>query len=212
MAIDSVNNSAISQLLYSPSTSTSTSASGSSSDADGSANGTSVGSTTGAAAGGRFASAISLALTQIGVTPANASSASGASTAATQDPTQAAQAFASALFGALHAQDSSTGASNGAPKAAGGHHHGGGGGGKIESGMQNLIQTLSAGGASTSGGGASTSTSGGSDLSKLQTAFDNMVAANGGTAGNASLTSFLQNLAQDMQGAPSTGNVVSTNV
>lgn len=198
MAIDSVNNTAISQLLYPPS---STSVSGSNSDTGSDTDPTRVGGTGGAS---RFASAISQALTQIGVTPADASNASGASTTATQDPKQAAQAFASALFGALHAQDSGTpgGSSDGVPKAGGGHHHGGGGG-KVEGGLQKLIQTLSAGATSDSGGSAATS--------PLQTAFDNLVSANGGTPGNASLTSFLQNLAQDLHGAPSAGNVVSTN-
>ena len=195
MAIDSVNNTAISQLLYP----TPTSVAGNSSDTGSEADGTRV---AGAGGASRFASAISQALTQIGVTPADASSASGASTTATQDPTQAAQAFASALFGALHAQDSGAtgGSSDGVPKAGGGHHHGGGG--KIEGGLQKLIQTLSAGATSGSGSAAA---------SPLQTAFDNLVSANGGTPGNASLTSFLQNLAQDLHGAPSSGNVVSTN-
>ena len=196
MAIDSVNNTAISQLLY-PSP---TSVAGSSADTGSEADGTRVGGAS------RFASAISQALTQIGVTPPDASSASGASTTATQDPTQAAQAFASALFGALHAQDSGAtgGSSDGAQKAGGGHHHGGGGG-KIEGGLQKLIQTLSAGTASASGSDTAST-------SPLQTAFDNLVSANGGTPGNASLTSFLQNLAQDLHGAPSAGNVVSTSV
>jgi hypothetical protein len=154
-------------------------------------------------AGGRFASAINQALTQIGLTPPDASSAS-----ATQDPKQAEQAFAQALFGALQGQNADAAQGSGAAHKGGGghHHHGGGGAGKVESGLQNLIQQLSA----STTGATSAATSDTSALSALQTSFDSLVAANGGTPGNESLSTFLQNLAQNLQGAPSSGNVVST--
>jgi hypothetical protein len=206
MAIDSINNSAVTQLLYP----TLPSITGSGSDTDSGTGSSSVGAV--GSSGSRFANAISQALTQIGVTPTTTSSASTSDTSSstTQDPTQAAQAFASALFAALHAQNSSNGASasgggsDGVPKV-GGHH--GGGGGKMEGGLQQLIQNLNSGTTSSDTSG----TSGTSDAnSTLQTAFDNLVAANGGTTGSASLSAFLQNLSQDMQGAPSSGNVVST--
>jgi hypothetical protein len=206
MAIDGVGSTTVLTQEFFSST---TSVQGRDSDGD------NDGSRVAGSGGGRFASAISQALTQIGVTPPDASSASAGATSATstdtsptQDPKQAERAFAQALFSALQGQSGAPGQTEGPHKGGGGHHHHGGGGGaggasKIESGLQNLIQQLGASG---------TPTSGDSALTALQTSFNNLVTANGGNSSSASLTSFLQDLSQNLQGAPSTGNVVSTKV
>jgi hypothetical protein len=207
VAIDSVGSNTLSQQLIA----NTTSVTGTRRDTDGD-NDNSGGSVSPAAAGGsRVASAITQALTSIGVTPADASGSASANTGTANSPQQAGQAFAQALFGALHDQTTAAAGSGDGVKHAGGGHHHGGGAGKVESGLQNLIQQLGASGtASSAGDGTSTSTSDNSDLSKLQDAFNNLVSANGGTSGNASLTGFLQSMAQSLQAAPSSGNVVNT--
>ncbi len=182
--------------------------------------------------GGKIANAIGLALSQLGITPANGTAASssatdgtGAAAAAGQDPQQAASAFAHALFAAIHGQigaqggtdTTAAGADSGAPVAHH-HHRGGGAGSKVESGLQNLIQQLSSGagtGTGTSASGTAAPASGtagtaGDALATLQSTFDSLLSANGGTGGKATLTNFLQTLAQDLQGASSAGNAVST--
>jgi hypothetical protein len=213
VAIDSVGSNTLSQQLIS----NTPSVTGSRRDTDGDNDNSGASVSRAAAGGSRVASAIAQALTSIGVTPADASGPASASTGTANSPQQARQAFAQALFGALHDQTNGaaasgggSGGSGGVKHAGGGHHHGGGAG-KVESGLQNLIQQLGASGtASSAGDGTSTATSDNSDLSKLQDAFNNLVSANGGTSGNASLTSFLQSMAQSLQAAPSSGNVVNT--
>jgi hypothetical protein len=93
------------------------------------------------------------------------------------------------------------------------HHHHGGGMGKLESGLQNLIQQLSTS-SGQSGTGTSTSDSdsgaSGSTLDALQESFNNLLGAEGASGSNATLSSFLQSLAQNLQGASTAGNVVAT--
>jgi hypothetical protein len=202
MAIESVGSTIVPQQL----TSTTPAAPTSSRDADN--DGSTVGSA--AAGGGRFSTAISQALTSIGITPADASGSAAATGAEAQSPAQASQAFTQALFGALQGDGAATNGDAVKP-AGGGHHHHGGGKGKVESGLQNLIQQIgSAGSASNASGSAATPASDGGTLATLQTAFDNLVTSNGGSSGSASLSGFLQNLAQNLNGAPTAGNVVST--
>lgn len=83
--------------------------------------------------------------------------------------------------------------------------------GKLESGLASLSQQLSA----TSDSSASDSSSSGSSTSNpsldaLQQSFNNLMAADGGSGSNATLQGFLQSLAQNLHGAPATGNVVAT--
>lgn len=180
--------------------------------------------------GGRFASAISQALSQLGVpsgsssTTANAASDPTSSTAA-QDPQQALAAFMQNLFASLQSQGSGqttsthsgtdsdgdsdgSGAAPAVSGASGGRHHGGHHGGglsKIESGLQNLMQQISSSSSSATGSTASDSAS-----SPLQQSFQNLLSADGASASNVTLASFLQTLSQNLQGATPTGNVVST--
>lgn len=192
--------------------------------------------------GGKFASAINDALSQLGVTPTSASSDSDASgTATTQDPQQALASFMQSLFAALQGQSGAQGnastnaaaagspavgaATNGTPPANTNsvtgtsgeghhHHHGHGGGmGKLEGGLQNLIQQLSSSSQGASGSSTSdSSSSSSSTLDALQQSFSNLLGADGASGSNVSLTSFLQTLSQGLQGAPATGNVVTTKV
>ncbi|MHB1333706.1 MAG: hypothetical protein ACYCY1_14015 [Sulfuriferula sp.] len=189
--------------------------------------------------GGRFASAINQALAQIGVTPGSSSSVTGSSTAtdpnsttaSTQDPQQALAAFMQNLFASLQSQNSGqTNASNSGTDSDGdrdgssaasavsgasgkGHHgHHGGGLGKMESSLQNLIQQISSSSPAAASTDATTdsTTAADSASSSLQQSFQNLLAADGATGSNASLTGFLQALSQNLQGATSSGNVVST--
>ncbi|MFI4939133.1 MAG: hypothetical protein ACHP7O_02115 [Burkholderiales bacterium] len=178
--------------------------------------GNSIAGTTGGS-GGNFASAISQALTQIGVTPANSSSSAGSTPSSTsQTPAEALKAFAQNLFAALQSQSGTQASDSGAKSHSGhGYRHGGGGSGNIQSALQSLIQQLpSSSGQSTSGSGtASTSTSGstsGSAIDALQTSFNNLLSADGVSGTNATLKNFLQTLSQNLQGTSSTGNVINT--
>lgn len=187
--------------------------------------------------GGRFASAINQALAQIGVTPGSSSTTSSSASdpnstaSSTQDPQQALAAFMQNLFASLQSQNSgqATASSSGTDSdgnrdgssaasavsgTSGKSHHGHHGGGlsKMESGLQNLIQQISSSSstaattdATTAGTTATDSTS-----SSLQQSFQNLLAADGAAGSNASLTGFLQALSQNLQGATSSGNVVST--
>ena len=168
----------------------------------------------GGVGGGRIANAIAQALSQLGGTSStsgtSATDATGTTGAAgtagsSTDIKQAESAFAQSLFAALHAQSAGTGNAPGAGQG-GEHHHHGGGGGRLAAGLQSLAQQLSSS-SSTPG----TSGSGGSQaLSDLQTSFDNLLAANGQSGSGATLSQFLQSLSQNLQGAASSGNVVST--
>lgn len=176
--------------------------------------------------GGRFASAIGQALSQLGVSSGSSSTASDpTSNAATQDPQQALAAFMQNLFASLQSQgggqttaanggtDSDgdrdgSGAASAVSGVSGSRHHGGHHGGglsKIENGLQNLMQQISSSSAS-----ATDSTASDSASSPLQQSFQNLLAADGASGSNVTLTSFLQTLAQNLQGATPTGNVVST--
>jgi hypothetical protein len=234
MSISSIsgNNSAI----YSTQLSDLTSVNSNTQDSDGDNDGNRI---SGAVGGGKFASAISQALTQLGVTPATASNSSDASgTSTSQDPQQALASFMQSLFAALHAQSgtqaatsnnsaadnssavgsvtsATTTTNNNAVAGTAGeghhHHHGGGGMGKLEGGLQNLIQQLSSSGQDASGSSTSSSSSS-STLDALQQSFNNLLSADGASGSNVSLTSFLQSLSQGLEGAPATGNVVTTKV
>jgi len=121
-----------------------------------------------------------------------------------------------------------------APVSGGGghHHHGGGGGGKVAGGLDSLIQQLSTSSDSvatsadstgatasdsdavgaTAAASATTSATGASanSASALQSSYDALVAASGNSGNAPSLTQFLQTLSQNLHGAPTAGNVVST--
>jgi hypothetical protein len=100
------------------------------------------------------------------------------------------------------------------------HHHHHGASGNLESGLQSLIQQLSASTGGTSGTtttGSSTSspsTSGVSSpspaIAALQQSFGNLLTADGASNSGATLVSFLQTLSQDIQGTSSKGNFVNT--
>ncbi len=202
-------------------------------DSDGDHDGSSVAQAPGG--GGKFASAISQALSQLSVSvgAGSASGASAASASPTQDSQQALATFILNLFAALQAQGgqnappsssaaAATGAKNsegvnGVANASGQGHHHRGGMSKLEGGLQNLIQQLSSSSGSSAGAATSTSTatatsasastSSSSTLDALQQSFNNLLAASGSQA---TLASFLQSLSQNLQGAPATGNVIST--
>jgi len=187
---------------------------------------------------GKFASAISQALSQLGVstgdTSSTASTSNASSTTSTQDPQSAVTSFMQSLFAALHAS-SPANASNTSQVAAGndsdgdndgsttsavsgaagkGHHHHGGGAHKLESDLQNLIQQVtSASNASTTGSSTPGSTSSNPNLDALQQGFNSLLSASGVSGSSATtLSSFLQSLSQSMQGATATGNIVTTKV
>jgi hypothetical protein len=197
-------------------------------DADGDNDGSRVSRSGG---GGRFASAIIQALAQLGngSTAANgALDATSATSTTAKDPQQALAAFVQNLFAALQSQSSGQAAastaanrsttadasnSTSAVSGQGHHHHHGGGAGKLEGGLQNLIQQLaSSADASATGTGSSTTSSANPALDALQQSFDSLLAAEGKSGSNATLSDFLKSFAQNLQGAPSTGNVVSTKV
>jgi len=206
---------------------------GSDSDGDNDASGVSKVS----GSGGRFASAINQALAQIGVTPGSSSTTSSSAsdpnstTSSTQDPQQALAAFMQNLFASLQSQNSGqatasnsgtdsdgdrdgSSAASAVSGASGKSHHGHHGGGlsKMESGLQNLIQQISSSSstASTTDATTASATATDSTSSSLQQSFQNLLAADGAAGSNASLTGFLQALSQNLQGATSSGNVVST--
>src|SRR5450830_649812 len=160
------------------------------------------------------------------------SSASTGSTSGTESTQQALSAFAQSLFAALQAQNGTqsssgtagnTSSSTTSPSAVasasgsgGSHHHHHGGVSQLESGLQGLIQQLgatSSSGSSSSTGtstGSGTSSSSNSAIDALQSSFSNLLAAVGQSGSGASLTTFLQNLSNNVQGATNTGNVVKT--
>ncbi|MES2118416.1 MAG: hypothetical protein V4578_24830 [Pseudomonadota bacterium] len=158
--------------------------------------------------GGRLGHAIAQALSQLGGTTATGGTgAAGSATGAGTDTRQAESAFAQSLFAALHAQSGGPGNAPGAAQG-GEHHRHGGGGGKLAASLQSLAQQLSA--PSSSGSGATGGAAGSQALTDLQTSFDNLLAANGQSGSGTTLSQFLQSLSQNLQGAASAGNVVST--
>ncbi|MET3107445.1 hypothetical protein AAKU67_001487 [Oxalobacteraceae bacterium GrIS 2.11] len=189
--------------------------------------------------GGSFFKAISSALTQLGINPtssdssttsstsasAAADSTSTASTSSSQSPQQALQSFIQSLFAAIQSEvggGQSSGSSAQGISDGGHRHHHGAGTGKLEAGIQDLINQLSAASGSTptsgtSGTTASTAVSGvaassGSSnaLSALQTSFNNLLSTDGIAGSNTSLTGFLQSLESKLQGSSVSGNVVKT--
>lgn len=161
----------------------------------------------GGVGGGRIANAIAQALSQLGGTASTSATGATDATGASGDTKQAESAFAQSLFAALHAQSASAG--NGPGAAPGGeHHHHGGGGGRLAAGLQSLAQQLSSSSSSSTSGAAGSGSS--QALSDLQTSFDKLLAANGQSGSGETLPQFLQSLSQNLQGAASSGNVVST--
>ena len=203
-------------------------------DADGDNDGSKVGKSGGG--GGKFAAAISQALSQLGASSSTsgASSTSGTTSATDNatavDPQQALTAFVQNLFAALHAQTqagqqaSGSSAGNGTDSTSSINSTGStvrhqGGVGKIEGDLQSLIQQLSSSstqagtGSSTSDSSSGTSTgsaASGTSLDALQQSFNSLLSADGVPASTTTLTNFLKTLSQNLQGAPATGNVVST--
>lgn len=199
-------------------------------DCDGDNDGSRVSSASGR--GGKFASAITQALAQLGVSAPSAGSTSGTSGASSaQDPKQALTSFMQNLFAALQSQNgtpaaASSGSASGTSASGAGantsvdgtttgaaaattghghHHHGGGGMSKLESGLQSLSQQLSSSSGQTTSGGPSNPS-----LDALQQSFNNLLSADGASGSNATLNAFLQSLSQSLHGAPTTGNVVTT--
>jgi hypothetical protein len=186
---------------------------------------------------GKFALVVSQALSHLGISfGASSSTSDTSSTTSTQDPQQALDSFMHNLFAALHGNGTAQSTISSTNQAAGGSDSGGdndGGGtsavsgtsgnghqqhyggwvSNLESNLQNLIQRLSS---SSSQGASDSSTAGSSSsnsaLDALQQSFNGLLSANGVSGGNASLSSFLQSLSQDLQGAPATGNVVTAKV
>jgi hypothetical protein len=130
------------------------------------------------------------------------------------------QAFIQSLMAALHAQvanaasatstpdqnSSSTGSSSvAAVSGASRPHHGGGH-------MQSLVDQLAASDASDSSSTSFTAATSDPTLSNLQTSFNNLVSALGGSTDSSQTTmsNFLSTLASDMQGASPIGNLLST--
>jgi hypothetical protein len=136
-----------------------------------------------------------------GPPPVDGSSATSASSSASSSATSS--SAQSSTDSTTSAQASEVG------HAHHGHH------GKLERNLQSLISDLTAS-SSTDGTSAttdtsSTSTSSDTTLSSLEQSFDAVLAQSGVTStGNDTLTTFLQSLASKLEGAPSTGNVVST--
>jgi hypothetical protein len=136
------------------------------------------------------------------------------------------QAFLQSLMAALHAQaanaasatgtsdqnSSSTGSSSVAAVSSASSgvsrpHHGGGH-------MQSLVDQLAASDASDSSSTSSTAAASATSdptLSNLQTSFNNLVTAMGGSTDSSQTTmsNFLSTLASDMQGASPIGNLLS---
>ncbi|MBZ0090629.1 MAG: hypothetical protein K8F27_00180 [Sulfuricellaceae bacterium] len=165
--------------------------------------------------GGGIASAISQALSQIGLTGAQASSSATASGASTQDPQQAIRAFVHDLFSAIRSQGNSqqtaSAAGSGVSGIAGAANSGYGAGG-LESNLQGLIQQLSASSSSSpdSGSSANTSSNNNSALAGLQQDFQNLANSLGASGSQATLSSFLQAFSQNLHNANPAGNIVNT--
>jgi hypothetical protein len=215
---------ALSQLGVSAVGSAGSSAGASGSATDGSSSSSDQG---GSAAVASFADQLFAALqSQIGAQ-------SGAQSSAAATTTDAGSAV-SGVGGASGGTSSTSGGGSvaSAPvSGGGGHHHHGGGGGKVAGGLDSLIQQLSTSSdsvaTSADGSGASALATTGSDAvgatattsatgatansaRALQSSYDALVAASGNSGNAPSLTQFLQTLSQNLHGAPTAGNVVST--
>ena len=185
-------------------------------DSDGDNDGSRVGSS---AKGGSFASAVIQALSQLGVSAvplttsgtsadatASATTNTGSTASAKQDPQQALGVFLHDLFTALHGDQSNSSDPNQTADASGTsghHHHHGGGLSKIESQLQNLIQQLSSSSNSTNPTGSSTDATGTSNsaTATLQSDFQNLLDSVGASGNQTSLSSFLSSIASNLQGS-----------
>ena len=208
-------------------------------------------STSNSGGGSNFFQAISSALQSLGASSssstsstASASATSAAtgtsSTSGSQSPQQALDAFLQSLVAAIQSQVSGQSGSSSSTASAGGgghhHHHGGGGIGKVEAGIQDILQQLTAGSgsttsaatgtlaASTTGATAATGTSAvtgttaatgtsattNGTIASLQSSFNNLLSADGISSSGTSLSSFLQTLEKNLQGSSVSGNVVQT--
>ena len=136
-----------------------------------------------ASGSGGFSNALSQSLSQIGVSGSNAS---------TQGSQQAMSAFVQSLMAALQAQGVQGSNSMGSASAISGQ-------GGIEGRLQGLIQQLS----------SPTSKSNSTDIA-LQQNFQNLLSAQGASGSQASLSSFLQTLSQNLQGTNSVGGMINT--
>lgn len=156
---------------------------------------------------GLFTDTITQTLFQIGITPTAANVATGATPTNSQQ--QALNDFVQNLFGAL--QDSGQPTAGGATKSGSATRKDGRAvnspssglseslqGGSLDGSIQNLAQQLTSAGASDSGA-----------LASLQQSFQNLVSSQGGESG-ASLGSFLEVLAQNVQDVPPAGSLIST--
>jgi hypothetical protein len=173
---------------------------------------------------GGLLGAVVNALSEIGVlsssSPSETGESSDASSSSTQEPPRALADFMHGLMAALHAQaahssraqapldsdgdlDGSTPSETGdAPHTAGGRHRP-----NIAADLQSLIQRLS-----TSTTDSSTTITGNGTVSHLQQTFDALLTALGTSDNEATLSSFLGALANNLPGATSVGNAVSTTV
>lgn len=124
--------------------------------------------------------------------------------------------------------NSATQSGFGSSAVSGYRHHSDGGAGKLESGIQSLINQLSSSSSSSNNGGtgatgstssttsgsssSGTSSSSNSALSALQSSFNTLLSTDGISSNNATLTGFLQSLANNLQSSSTSGNAVHTKV
>jgi len=131
---------------------------------------------------------------------ANSADTSGNSTSKSSDPKQAIGDFLKSLMAAIQAEtDKTAGSVGSSPKSS-----------KLEAGLQNLINDLSA--SSSSQSSSSSSSSGNSLdilLKNLQQSANNLFATTGVTSSNNNLATLLQNLQQSVVGGVTAGNFVN---
>lgn len=143
-------------------------------------------------------------------------------TANSTDANAALSSFLQNLMGALQSQGAtsshsennteSTNDSHDSTQTEGVHrHHGGPGKQDMEAKLQSLISALSTSSETNTTSANSTATSlATSQNSELESSFQSLVSALGGSSSNADLTGFLQALSSNMQHRGPAGNVVST--
>ena len=146
------------------------------------------------------------ALQQMGANSATTGASSSTSTSAnanstTTDPKQALGDFLKSLMAAIHAEaDKTVDSATSATKSN-----------KLETGLQNLINDLSATSSSQSTSGSSSS---GNSLdvvlTNLQQSANSLFAATGVASSNNNLSTLLQSLQQSMMGGSTTGNFVNS--
>lgn len=144
-------------------------------------------------------------------------------TSTSTDASDALSSFLQNLMGALQSQgtagnntestsDSTDKTSVDATTTAGVHRHFGGHGKQdMEAKLQSLISALNTSSDSSNTTASNTTTSGSTnENSALESSFQSLVSALGGSSSNASLSGFLQALSSNMQNRGPAGNVVST--